>query len=118
MEVYNVNLQATIEFANAQTIISLGEMQTVKNNPKIMDAMKQYHILWDSQSKDWWKQFWNRSYIFINRQKADPNDQDWQMGRNYQLFRYMLACNAYGEYPKMDGSILDTDEPLENRNDS
>lgn len=49
------------------------------------------------RSEDWWKQLWNRSYIFINRQKADPNDKDWQMGRNYQLFRYMLACNAYGE---------------------
>ncbi|GEM_PF-5797000 len=27
-------------------------MQTQENNPKIMDAMKQYHILWDSRSKD------------------------------------------------------------------
>ena len=65
------------------------------------------------RSEDWWKQFWNRSYIFINRKKADPNDQDWQMGRNYQLFRYMLACNAYGEYPtKFNGGLFTIDPAL------
>lgn len=65
------------------------------------------------RSEDWWKQLWNRSYIFINRQKADPNDKDWQMGRNYQLFRYMLACNAYGEYPtKFNGGLFTIDPAL------
>lgn len=50
---------------------------------------------------------------FINRQKADPNDKDWQMGRNYQLFRYMLACNAYGEYPtKFNGGLFTIDPAL------
>lgn len=59
---------------------------------------------------DWWKQFWDRSHILINADKPDENDKGWQIGRNYQLFRYMLACNAYGEYPsKFNGSLFTTD---------
>lgn len=32
------------------------------------------------------------------------------MGRNYQLFRYMLGCNAYGNYPtKFNGGLFTVD---------
>jgi len=51
------------------------------------------------QHRQWWQRFWERSYIFINPSRPDEDDPVWQVGRNYQLFRYMLACNAYGEYP-------------------
>ncbi|MHC4149641.1 MAG: DUF5703 domain-containing protein, partial [Planctomycetota bacterium] len=47
----------------------------------------------------WWRQFWDRSHIFLNPDKPAENDKVWQIARNYQLFRYMLGCNAYGEYP-------------------
>jgi len=60
--------------------------------------------------QDWWKRFWNRSHFFINSEKPDPNDQGWQVGRNYQLFRYMLGCNAYGKWPtKFNGSFFTYD---------
>jgi hypothetical protein len=48
----------------------------------------------------------------------DPNNisdggVDWQVGRNYQLFRYMLACNAYGSYPtKFNGGLFTYDPAL------
>lgn len=58
---------------------------------------------------DWWKEFWARSYIYINLDKG-PEDHGFQIGRNYQLFRYMLACNAYGEYPtKFNGGLFTYD---------
>jgi hypothetical protein len=60
--------------------------------------------------QDWWKKFWGRSHLFINPGKPDPNDEAWQVGRNYQLFRYMQACNAYGEWPtKFNGSFFTYD---------
>jgi len=46
-------------------------------------------------SLKWWDEFWNRSYIVINP-GAKPDDKNWQAGRNYQLFRYMLAANRGG----------------------
>jgi hypothetical protein len=58
---------------------------------------------------DWWREFWDRSHIFINTAKNDTSDLGWQVGRNYQLFRYMLACNAYGKYPtKFNGGLFTT----------
>ncbi|SIT13857.1 hypothetical protein SAMN05421766_11314 [Zobellia uliginosa] len=50
-------------------------------------------------TKNWWHKFWSRSYIFINSATADINDKAWTIARNYQLFRYQLGCNVYGEYP-------------------
>jgi len=43
----------------------------------------------------WWWDFWNRSYICINPGAA-ATDSAWQVGRNYQLFRYQLAANRNG----------------------
>lgn len=51
-----------------------------------------------NQNLKWWADFWNRSHVIINRGKG-ADDAGWQVGRNYQLMRYMLACNAHGEFP-------------------
>ncbi len=59
-------------------------------------------------TRGWWKEFWERSYIFIAPQKV--NSAEWQAGRNYQLFRYQLGCNAYGKYPtKFNGGLFTYD---------
>ncbi len=63
-----------------------------------------------SKHQAWWKQFWERGHVFINSEKPDPNDKGWQVGRNYQLFRYMLGCNTYGKWPtKFNGSFFTYD---------
>ena len=51
------------------------------------------------QSRKWWKDFWQRSHIVIHPDKPDPKSKPWQIARNYQIFRYQLGCNAFGEYP-------------------
>jgi len=58
----------------------------------------------------WWNDFWNRSYIRINESKTEGNSKQWQVGRNYQVFRYQLGCNAYGSYPtKFNGGLFTYD---------
>ena len=60
-----------------------------------------------------WKEFWNRSYIFINNDKKSDTSSVWQTGRNYQLMRYMLGCNAFGTYPtKFNGGLFTYDPAL------
>lgn len=56
-----------------------------------------------------WDEFWNRSYIYINKDKNE-SDSAWVMGRNYQLFRYMLATNQGGKLPLLfNGGIFTVD---------
>ncbi len=41
---------------------------------------------------------------------AAPANPDWLIGRNYALFRYMLACNRDGELPLLfNGGIFTAD---------
>ena len=58
----------------------------------------------------WWNDFWQRGHVFIRPENTDASNEPWQVGRNYQLFRYMLGCNAYGKYPsKFNGSLFTVD---------
>ncbi|MHC4623422.1 MAG: DUF5703 domain-containing protein, partial [Planctomycetota bacterium] len=61
----------------------------------------------------WWNEFWQRGHVFINSDRPDPNDKGWQVGRTYQLYRYMQGCNAYGKWPtKFNGSFFTWDPGL------
>ncbi|MBS1656201.1 MAG: hypothetical protein JSU05_15215, partial [Bacteroidetes bacterium] len=60
------------------------------------------------KTEQWWQGFWNRSFIVINDDSI--HSSAWEVGRNYQLFRYMLACNAHGAWPtKFNGGLLTVD---------
>jgi hypothetical protein len=62
---------------------------------------------------NWWRQFWQKSFIHINSGSPDTASLRWQSARNYQLFRYMLACNTYGSYPtKFNGGLFTYDPSL------
>jgi len=55
---------------------------------------------------EWWKNFWNRSFIHI---RSDDNI-GFEISQNYQLFRYQLACNTFGDYPtKFNGGLFTFD---------
>jgi hypothetical protein len=55
---------------------------------------------------EWWKKFWERSFIHIHT----ADSAGYKISRNYQLFRYMLACNALGDYPtKFNGGLFTFD---------
>lgn len=60
------------------------------------------------QSQQWWQQFWQRSFIQID--PTGINSKAWETGRNFQLFRYMLACNAKSLWPtKFNGGLFTVD---------
>jgi hypothetical protein len=62
------------------------------------------------KTQQWWKQFWSRSFITVDPTKKDLHS--WEVGRNYQLFRFMLACNAKGSWPTKFNGGLFTVDPL------
>ena len=56
------------------------------------------------RSARWWHDYWQRSWIQTDNAEAA------QMVRNYELMRYMLGCNAYGEWPtKFNGGLFTFD---------
>jgi arylsulfatase A-like enzyme len=73
-----------------------------------------------------WDEFWSRSHIFVTPHSSlltphaslltphssllTPHSDGWLIGRNYQLFRFMLACNRDGELPLLfNGGIFTID---------
>jgi hypothetical protein len=80
-----------------------GLAETIKNVAQTAKTAKK-------ETQEWWDNFWTRSYIRLDEKEADPSSKVWQVGRNYQLFRYQLACNAYGKYPtKFNGGLFTFD---------
>jgi hypothetical protein len=68
------------------------------------------------QTIAWWREFWSRSWVTINP-GAKSEDEGWQVGRNYELFRYLLAANRTGKSPTLfNGGIFTFDNPLPNTN--
>ncbi|TDH27541.1 hypothetical protein EXU57_07945 [Segetibacter sp. 3557_3] len=65
------------------------------------------------QSINWWQNFWNRSFIFIQPGERADSSAAWQVGRNYQLMRYMLGCNLTGSYPTKSNGGLFTYDPAQ-----
>ncbi|MEN2398983.1 DUF5703 domain-containing protein [Flavobacterium sp. MC2016-06] len=64
----------------------------------------------------WWNNFWDRSFIFTQKNQSIEKDSVYQIGQNYQLFRYMLGCNAYGKYPtKFNGGLFTVDPVFTNK---
>ncbi|KAA6330292.1 hypothetical protein EZS27_020986 [termite gut metagenome] len=69
------------------------------NKPVVSDKKK---------NLTWWKDFQNRSFIHI--QSKDGTDKGFELSRNYQLARYMFACNTYGIWPtKFNGGLFTFD---------
>ncbi len=60
------------------------------------------------RSRQWWHQYWQRSWI-----RPDGNHPEVaHIARNYDLFRYMLGCNAYGQWPSKFNGGLFTFDPV------
>jgi hypothetical protein len=77
---------------------------------KLVNSSKTSYLEARNNALNWWKDFWNRSYISIFPDSNDRENKAWQVGRNYNLFRYMLGCNAYGSYPtKFNGGLFTAD---------
>ena len=83
-----------------------GLAQTIKHDEQTSATAQQ-------KTTNWWHQYWQRSFINVNPDKPQRDNEQWQVGRNYQLFRYMLGCNAYGTSPTKFNGGLFTFDPSE-----
>ena len=74
----------------------------------------------EAATRAWWHNFWQRSFININPGTEttkggapDTSSIQWQTSRNYQLFRYLLGCNAITQWPtKFNGGLFTWDPSL------
>jgi len=84
-----------------QITLATGQQSLSQWTAQLTETERQVKYAKDKrQSRNWWKQFWQRSYI----------DSDSPLTRNYTLFRYMLGCNARGQWPtKFNGGLFTFD---------
>ncbi len=100
---------ATIRSAAPVTTFGLRAVLRIAQDPtpeawdaavgQLAEATKDTQDADRRKSAAWWREFWDRSRIVINPDAKDPHDKPWQVGRNYQLFRAMLAANSNGKFP-------------------
>ena len=73
---------------------------------RLNKTIEQIHLKNDKQqSIAWWNVFWQRSYVKMEGETAN-------LARNYTLFRYMLGCNAKGQWPTRFNGGLFTFDPV------
>jgi hypothetical protein len=88
--------------------LHVGQAQSVDDWHRELDALRSAPSE-HQPTLDWWQAFWQRSHIVINDGKGAA-DLPWQVGRNYQLMRYQLGCNARSSYPtKFNGGLFTFD---------
>ena len=77
---------------------------------QVVNDYEKIHFEARQKTQRWWSDFWERSHIVIKQSPATDDSTAWSVGRNYQLFRYQLGCNAYGQYPtKFNGGLFTYD---------
>jgi hypothetical protein len=85
---------------------NIASWKNALNKPVVSDKKK---------NLAWWQAFNNRSFIHI--ESKDGTDKGFELSRNYQLVRYMYACNAYGTWPtKFNGGLFTFDPYYVNEN--
>ncbi|KAL4981591.1 Six-hairpin glycosidase-like protein [Aspergillus falconensis] len=97
-----------------QIYIATGQEQTTDVNGWISDLIRSARRMRFASQKSttsWWNSFWDRSHIIINPD-APSTDPGFQVGKNYQYFRYMMACNAGGKFPTRFNGGLFTFDPV------
>ena len=63
-----------------------------------------------SSHRDWWRTFWERSYIYLSSDDSTARENTHALNQGYVLQRYMNACSGRGRFPiKFNGSIFTVD---------
>lgn len=79
----------------------LNELETISKKSNAKQALE--------NSRKWWKNLWDRSYLYIDI--PDNKEYAYLLTQSYILQRYMFACSGNGNFPiKFNGSIF-TAEP-------
>jgi hypothetical protein len=90
-----------------QLVLHTAQTPDINQWQQQLDAVLAAEKTAEINSRKWWNAYWNKSFIYIETERDSP---EWQIARNYQLFRYMLGCNAYGKLPiKFNGGLFTFD---------
>lgn len=93
-----------------------GQHEAIADWKTKLDQLKKVPAATSLQNTFWWADFWKRSFIVVDSTQKDK--ASWEAGRNYQLFRYMLALNATGMWPtKFNGGLLTVDPVYTDKNE-
>ncbi|SMO69586.1 DUF5703 domain-containing protein [Solitalea koreensis] len=88
------------------------ELLTKANAMKAISVSKR-----EVAHKAWWKEYWNKSYIFISAKNTKDSVEAENVTRAYILQRFINACGGRGNSPiKFNGSLFTVD--TYNRNGS
>lgn len=61
------------------------------------------------KTEEWWREYFEKSWICLQ----ENNEELWKIGRNYQLFRYMMGCCYDSFWPvKFNGGLFTFDPGL------
>ena len=106
------NLVAKHPSKEFQLYIATGREQTIQTDVWVKDLLKKASFIphaSQENSLNYWHALWDRSHIIINPD-APSTDPGFQVGKNYQYYRYMLACNGKGVFPtKWNGALFTFD---------
>lgn len=108
------NLVSKANSTSFQLYIVTGQEQTTNVaswTSSLIDSVSTAESTTQANTISWWNAFWDRSWIIINPD-ADDSDSGFQVGKNYHYFRYMMGCNANGEYPTRFNGGLFTFDPV------
>lgn len=116
---YKIKSKRPAHQHHLRVVLHTAQTETLAQWEQVLEEVGKEHKNRSKQhkvsSRKWWNDFWNRSYIVINADSLSQQSTSWQVGRNYQLFRYQLGCNAYGKLPtKFNGGLFTYDPSLVN----
>ncbi|HTN08712.1 DUF5703 domain-containing protein [Agriterribacter sp.] len=101
------NLQIQV-FPLTQTGTVDSWRQQVENQASFIQVMNMQKRM--AAHKKWWKDFWDRSYVFISSKDAAADKEAQIVTQGYILQRFINACSGRGHSPiKFNGSIFTTD---------
>lgn len=107
-------LTSKMDSKTLQLVIGTSQQQTVDVGAwtrKLISSTKEDLGASQAYTVSWWHSYWDRSWIIINPE-AGNSDSGFQVGKNYQYFRYMMACNAKGDFPMRFNGGLFTFDPV------
>lgn len=95
--VKQLEVQIALQTSQDETAIWQQKIERTISSVKKEDDRK--------KTTNWWNNYWQRSFI-------EARGEASEMTENYTLFRYMLGCNAFSEWPTRFNGGLFTFDPI------
>lgn len=92
-----------------QQMYTESELEWKSSTAKQLNISVSHRSQQKIRCENWWKAYFEKSYIHISEEYPEY----WKIGRNYQLFRYMMGCGYFSYWPiKFNGGLFSFDPGL------